>query len=47
MSNIATLSEIRDNWTINDLLDAHECLDIKDYMEDWHMKQSKANNGNR
>lgn len=47
MSNLATLTEIKQNWTITDLLDAHECLDIKDCIEDWHMKQVKVNNGNR
>ena len=47
MDNIATLTEIRNHWTITDLLDAHECLDIKAYMEDWHFKQAKEkNNGN-
>lgn len=30
---IATLQEIETHWDINDLLDAHEALDVQDEME--------------
>ncbi len=32
-SKIATLTEIKENWDLEELLDAHEVLDIQDIME--------------
>jgi hypothetical protein len=41
LSNIATLQEIETHWTINDLADANEALDIKDALEREHIENSK------
>ena len=33
LEGITTLEEVNNSWTINDLADAHEVLDIKSEME--------------
>lgn len=33
MAGLDTLTNVRDLWSIDDLLDAHEALDIKDEIE--------------
>lgn len=40
---IATYAEIMRHWTLNDLYDAHEALDLQDaadeHYQDWHKAQ--------
>ena len=33
MAGLGTLSNVKNTWTIDDLLDSHEALDIKEEME--------------
>lgn len=33
LSNVATLEEIETHWSINDLADANEALDVKEEIE--------------
>ena len=47
MEKLGTLKEVKHEWTIPDLLDAHEFLDYKSYVQDFELKQLKAKNGNR
>lgn len=46
LEGIATLEEINRSWTINDLADANEALDIKNeidtYYNDAYMKLNKG-----
>lgn len=39
LAGIATLEEIERHWSFNDLLDAHEVLDIKEDVEEYHNRQ--------
>jgi len=32
------ISEIESTWTLNDLADAHEALDVQDYLEEESLK---------
>lgn len=41
MSNIATLSEIEKYWTINELADANEALDLKEEFEEKYRRKIK------
>jgi hypothetical protein len=35
LEGVATLEEIERHWSINDLYDAHEALDIRAEQEEW------------
>jgi hypothetical protein len=37
MAGLATMREIETHWTINDLADANEALDIKDEAEQFYI----------
>jgi len=39
---VATLQEIETHYTLNDLADAHEALDIADEAEEFYRKKSEA-----
>jgi len=41
LAKVASLSEIEKHWSINDLADANEALDIKDEVEAHMMKEAK------
>jgi len=38
-ANIATLGEIQNYWSINDLADANEALDIKEEADEFYAKR--------
>ena len=40
LRKIATLEEIETHWSLTDMLDAHEALDIMDEMETYANKQA-------
>lgn len=39
LAGIATLEEIDRHWSLSDLLDANEALDIRDEAEEWSRAQ--------
>jgi len=41
LAGIVTLEEMDRHWTINDLADAHEALDIKEEVEQYYMKKAE------
>ena len=45
MEGLATRTEIKEKWTIIDLADAHEVLDVKAEYENHAMEQAKKKQG--
>lgn len=45
MAGIASLKEIETHWTINDLADANEALDIKEEAEAFYIAEAKRAKG--
>lgn len=43
MAGMATLLQVKKEWTIDDLWDAHELLDIKDEAEAAQLEHAKLN----
>jgi hypothetical protein len=41
IAKVTTLREIEESWSIDDLLDAHEALDIQQEHEAWAAKQPR------
>lgn len=41
LAKITTLQEVENHWSIDDLTDAHELLDIKGEAEEWYYEQNK------
>lgn len=41
LAQLDTLVNVKYHWTIDDLMDAHEVLDIKEESERRHMEQAK------
>lgn len=39
LKSIATLHEIESHWTISDVLDANEALDVEADVDEWHRKR--------
>lgn len=42
LAKLDTLTNVKFNWTIDDLFDAHEALDIKDEAERFAMERAKS-----
>lgn len=42
IEKVTTLEEVERHYSLCDLLDAHEALDIKMEMQDFYSKQAKA-----
>jgi hypothetical protein len=42
MAGLGSLIDVKTKWTIDDLMDAHECLDIRDEADE-HMVESCRN----
>jgi len=47
LAGLATLHEIEEHWTLSDLLDAHEVLDIKADLEAFEYNKIKKQQGNK
>lgn len=41
MDGMATLQEVDEHWTLNDIADAHEALDIKGEAEAYHAHKNR------
>jgi len=41
LAKVATLEEIERSWSINDLMDAHEALDIQQEAEEYAQRESE------
>ncbi len=39
LAKVATLEEIERSWSLNDLMDAHEALDIQQEAEEYAQKE--------
>jgi hypothetical protein len=42
LNKMATLTEVRRNWTLDDLLDCHELLDERERLMEQAMQKAKA-----
>lgn len=42
---MTTLEEVDRHWSLTDLADAHEALDIKAEIEQYYIEQNKAKSG--
>jgi len=40
-ANLATKTEVEEHWTIADVWEAHELLDIERESQEWHEKHPK------
>lgn len=47
LAQVATLHEILTYWTITELYDCHEALDIKTEAEEYYLEKNKPKKGKR